>query len=196
MAVTHNAISETIDAIEKALEGVFATKTTVVTVLQDSDETTQERVLEIASKGPTIVVAWTGTESGTYSVRPSSMERFAAGIVAAPVPASAKHQRTSALRIASRVARIVADTVLGNDWGVDGVDKAAGFQCDNLSGGVPNAEGYALLVITWKQSIDFPDTVDPSTLEDLESVYSTVTVPDSPDGLTKDEFNTEISQEE
>jgi hypothetical protein len=195
VAVTHNVIGDTIDAIEKTLEGVFATKTTIVTVLQDSDETTQERVLEIASMGPTVVVAWTGTESGTYSARPKSMERFAVGVWAGPVPSAKRDERTSALKIASRVGRIVADTVLGNDWGVDGVDKAADFQCDNLSGGVPDAEGYALLVITWKQSIDFPDAVDPSTLEDLESVYSTVTVPDSPDGLTKDEFDTEIPQD-
>lgn len=195
MAVTHNVIGDTIDAIEKTIEGVFASKTTVVTVLQDSDETTQERVLEIASARPTVVVAWTGTESGTYSAKPKSMERFAAGVWAGPVPSAAKDKRTTALKIAARIARIVANTVLGNDWGVDGVDKATDFQCDNLSGGVPNTEGYALLVITWKQSIDFPDAVDPSTLEDLESVYSTVTVPDSPDGETKDEFDTEIPQD-
>ena len=86
MAVTFDAIQETLDAIQQALEELFSTRATTVTVLQDTDETTQERVLEVASRGPTIVVAWAGTESGVYAVKKKSTERFAIGIWAAPVP--------------------------------------------------------------------------------------------------------------
>lgn len=191
MAITHDAIGEVLDAIETTLEAVFATQSTVVTVMQDDDETTQDRVLEVAARGPAVLIAWTGTESGTYAAIKKSTERFAIGVFASTAPAATKHKRTSALRIAAMVSRIVADNVLGATWGLDGVERVSSYQSDNLSA---DNEGYALIVITWTQEVDFPDEVDPSTLEDLESVYSTVEVPDSPDGETKDEFNTEIPQ--
>lgn len=195
MAVTYDVIPDVLDAMVSRLEAAFVPGTSTeaaVTVLQDSDETTEARVLELATAKPTILVAWIGTEGARYSSRSKSIEQFAAGIYAGQVPSRVATKRTNALRIASKIARIVQDTVLGNTWGVDGVEVASDTQANNMSGGIPNAEGFALIVVTWKQEIDFPDGVDPSTLEDLHSVYSTVEVPNSPDGETKDEFNTDV----
>lgn len=196
MAVTYQVINDVLDAIKTTLETALAAAgLTTVTVLTDNDEPTQDRVLELAADSPTVVVAWAGTVSGTYAVKKKAVHRFAAGVWAGPVPTIAAKEITSALRVVTPISLVIADTVLGNDWGVDGVDKATDYQSDNMTGGTPEAEGYALATVVWKQQIEFPVTVDPSTLEDLESVYSTSTLPDSPDSETKDEFNTEISQE-
>jgi hypothetical protein len=191
MAVTFQIVEDVLDGIKSELDTVFDALGMTVEVMKDSDETTQDRVLEIAANGPAALVAWAGTESGAYSAKKKSTDRFAIGVWAAPT----SYERVSSLEVASQIARVVANTVLGNDWGVDGVGKAADYQCDNMTGGIPDAEGYALLVLTWSQELDFPDAVDPSTLEDLTSVYSTAKVPGSPDGETKDEFSTTISQE-
>lgn len=193
MAVSLGIIGDTLDAIVTVLETALATQTTNVTVLQDSDETTQARILEIASRGVSVLVAWTGTKSGEYASKKSTIERFAAGIWAGPVPSRSKHRRTTSVRIASTIGRIVERTVLGNDWGVEGVHRAVDLQCDNLTGGTPDAEGYALSVVTWEQKIEFPPVTETADLNDLLSVYTKVDL-DSPGAHIEDEFNTTISQ--
>jgi hypothetical protein len=190
MVVTFNVIEDMLDAIQQKLEETFSTTTDVIEVMQDSEETDLGRILQIATSKPTILVAWTGTESAHYSAKPKSVEKFSAGVFAGPVPSDERHKRVSATNIAARLARIVTKTALGNTWGVDGADRVSEpIQCDPFP--APE-QGYDLVVVSSKQTIDYPDTVDPATLENLHDVYSTVTVPDSPDGETKDVFNADI----
>ena len=195
MAVTYQVINDVLDAIKVALEARFTELSLTVTVLTDNDEPTEARVLELATDGPTVVVAWAGTKSGTYGTKNRAIHRFAAGVWAGPVPGDPEDEITSAIRVVTPISLIIADLVLGNDWDVDGVDRADTYQSDNMTGGTPETEGFALATVEWEHRIEFPVAVDPSTLEDLETVYTTATLNDAIEPETTDEFATEIEQE-
>lgn len=172
--------TEVRDAIVLALQTSLGS---TIRVFPYRGEFAKDAILHMAKTLPAVAVTCLGSRDGTPStMMPVATYDYAAYVITKQKPS------TSPLSAPGDAAMAIEEAItvqlLTGGWSHDEMARAESRKSVNASGSKgPMGDGYGFVGITWSHELTLPPEVDPSDLEDLETVNVDIDFADvAPDG--------------